>query len=401
MNIPVNHNILLWARKEAGYSPAQVVELAKITSPKQRKNEPQVSPEQRLDAWEQGNEIPTLPQLEKLADVYRRPLITFFLKTPPAASNALADFRTIQGGHAVNDSPEFSALKRRIIALHRELVNLTKEEGKPINDFVGSMKDKSSIDEIVKAIRNKLRLSFEEQKKQNTETELLRLLRVKSQEVGIFVLMEGNLGSHHSNISPDEFRGISIADPLAPIIVINPNDAKAANVFTFVHELCHIWLGASGVSNLNALSTNHAHKKQEILCNAVAAEFLVPKQSISVILKESPSFEGEEMHSYIDRLAKQFKISGAVIGRRLADLGIISSTDYNGLLSFYKKRWEKQKEKTPKKEGGPDRNRLDRYRLGDSVIRTITSAAYEGRISLQDASRMLNVPVSRFSKVAS
>jgi len=49
--------------------------------------------------------------------------------------------------------------------------------------------------------------------------------------------------------------------------------------------------------------------------------------------------------------------------------------------------------------GAPTPANMDKYLLGEKTIRTIINAAYERRIGLQDAARLMNIPVSRFDKV--
>ena len=83
----------------------------------------------------------------------------------------------------------------------------------------------------------------------------------------MFVLLAENLGSHHSAIPVSAFRGFAIADPIAPFIVINDGDAKAAWSFTLLHELAHLWLGATGVSG------GVPEMQIERFCCDVAGEF--------------------------------------------------------------------------------------------------------------------------------
>jgi Zn-dependent peptidase ImmA (M78 family)/transcriptional regulator with XRE-family HTH domain len=397
--IPINPAMLQWARMEAGLSLEEAAGRAKIPPPRKRKDEPEATPEQRLAAWENGRSTPSWSQLEKMASVYRRPPATFFLLQPPVKIAPLADFRTIANPSAIADTPEFAALKRRIVIVHRELLSLAKEEGQPSLPFVGSMGLHDSIESIVASIRNALQLTFQRQTQIRTEDDLLGHLREQAHQAGIFVLLEGDLGSYHSKISPEEFRGIAIADSVVPLIVINPNDAKPARVFILVHELAHIWLGASGISNLNALSSHSASGQEEQLCNAVAAELLAPASQVHAMWNPPDKEEGEELHVYVDRLAKNFKVSGAVAGRRLADLEYISNSEYGSLLAYYQRRWETRKEKQSQRGDGPSRNVLDGFRLGKKTVRTFVAAAYNGKISLQDAARILNIPVSRFDRV--
>ncbi len=394
--IPVNPTILQWARIEAGLSLYEAAARAKVTSPRKRKDEDPVTPEKRLEAWENGREAPSLNQLEKIADAYRRPLITFFLQAPPEKAAIYADFRTLNNRLTTEDTPEFSALKRRITLLHRELCDLAAEEGRQELSFVGSLEPTIPVPQFVAELRKTLGVTFSQQRNLKTENDLLGYLRELAHNIGVFVLFEGDVGSYHSRILPDEFRGIAIADKVVPLIVVNSNDAKAAMVFTIVHELAHIWLGTSGISNFNALAAHGGNGGDERLCNAVAAEFLVPETEIRSAWRRTDL----PLHQIVEPLAKQFKVSGAVVSRRLLDTGFISDQEYGSLLAWYNRRWVSHKEQSSKGDGGPSRNILDGYRLGMKTVQTFLNAANDGRISFQDAARILNIPVSRFDKVA-
>jgi transcriptional regulator with XRE-family HTH domain len=129
--IPINPSMLQWARLEAGLSLQEAADRARVSSPRQRKDENKINPEDRLASWEKGDDFPSLNQLEKIAKAYCRPLLTFFLPQPPIKIAIFADFRTVSHFTRTVDSPEFAALKRRIIILHRELCELAVDEHLP------------------------------------------------------------------------------------------------------------------------------------------------------------------------------------------------------------------------------------------------------------------------------
>ena len=402
-DVPVTPGLLMWAREEAGLSLAEAAERAKINALKSRGDFLGLEPWQRLQLWENGEAAISFRQLEQVAKAYRRPVLTFFLSAPPKSEATLADYRTV-GDRATNpkDSPEFAALTRRIRALHKNIKEIVMEERRPIVGFVGAGDVNIGVSEAVADIRRHLSFSFSEQQKITSSNGLFKYLRDKAENKGVFIVVEGDLGSHHSKISPEIFRGIAISDSSAPFIVVNPNDSQAAKVFTLVHELVHLWLGDTGVSNLDSLGTrHHEYGNHEKYCNRVAAEFLVPKAEL--IESWAGDQEDEEFSIKIDRAAKKFKVSKICFARRLLDLQLVSKDFY---WDFYKSymallQWQKerQKEKQKEKPWGPDPVRKNRYRLGHRLIETILDAANEGKISEIDASHLLRVKIDRFASI--
>ena len=395
--LPINLDLLKWARLKAGMSFAAVADQGKIKPLKARKDRPEFSAAQRVEAWEEGTMPLSWRQLESLAKVYRRPALTFFLSAPPVEEAKLADFRTVGDKPAGTDSPEFAAFMRRLDVLHEgiiELVEATQEGDLP---FLGSVTTETPVEQVADSIRKVLNFTYAEQRRQANGDELLRTLRKKAQDAGIFVLIEGDLGSYHSKISPDEFRGIAICHPKAPLIVINPHDAKAARLFTFIHELTHLWLGDSAVSNTSGLhGVTYGKDAKESFCNQVAAEFLVPA---SVCLEYFALKDPADWQNTVSNLAKQFKVSRAVVARRLHDLNRIGDAAYWGYFNMLQKQWAGLKAKQKGGDGGPDKNVLDKYRLGEKLINTVVGGAADGLITFQDASRILKVKVARFDAI--
>lgn len=390
-SIPVNPAILRWAREDAGFSLEEAAIRAKINEIKPRGQQTGMTPAQRLAFLETG-ELPVSPtQLSSLAKAYRRPEITFFLPAPPCKENLLADFRTVDSLPHTKDSPEFAALKRRIINLHRGLKDIAEaEEASPL-PFVGSLPGSSSVPELVSAIKDILGPDPRETPRVRSEDDFFKELREQAQQAGIYVVLLGDLGSHHSAVSLEEFRGISIADPLAPLIIINPHDTLKARVFSLLHELCHILQGRTGISNKDEFAPIRHSRQQEYFCNAVAAEYLVPANEMR---HEIISDLGADM----TRLAKKYKVSELVISRRALDLGKISQDDYNMLARFYISNSRRRKE-SPSQKGGPNANQVAAFRLGKKLISSVLGAADSGYIGFSEASSLLGLPVSRFSKV--
>ena len=401
-DIPVNHNILAWARREANLSLPHAAQKAKISGITEKGSSEPLTPSLRLERWENNDGSPTYPQLIKLAKAYRRPVLTFFLPSPPKKEVHLVDFRTLGNKETEINTfeAEFSALVRQSEAIQKSVHEILQESNNKPLSFIGSVTLDSNPVEVAHNIRDTLDCDFTNQNKIRTVQSLFSFIRNKSEEKGIYVIVQGNLGSRHTNMSPNVFRGFTISDKLAPLIVVNPNDTKTANVFTLTHELCHIWLGDTGVSNWNSLNIQDQKPtiKNEQFCDQVAAEFLVPK--IDLIKQWELLTIGYETDVVIKRIARKFKVSPIVIARRLLEFNKISSEDYWNWYDDYQDEWIKIKEKLKSKDSEPPSYRIrTRTKLGNALINTVIDATREGKISELDASFILNVKINNFQKI--
>src|SRR5260370_25272646 len=220
-------------------------------------------------------------------------------------------------------------------------------------------------------IRDTLQISPGQQKDVRDQDDFFRLLRRNTEAAGIFVQLAGDLGSWHTAIAPEEFRGFALVDDLAPFVVVNANDAKAAYPFTLVHEIAHIWLGESGVSNLSPFEPAGDTRRIEQICNRIAAEFLVPQQMIAREWGAIPRTNAAEA---VAALAGDWRVSRAVVARRLKDLGQISEETWRRLYSTYQEEWKHRAQRLRDQEGGPSYYVTARRLIGNSLIKTLLCA---------------------------
>lgn len=391
--VPVNPEILRWAREQSKLSLEQVVARAHITGLKSTG----ISGAERLSRWEERIEQPTFNELKSIAKAYRRPVLTFFLPIQPLTVPRLEDFRTFGDHSLVEFSPELAAFIRQIDALQQEVKDLLKEEGAEPLAFVGSIEPDTPPPSIAQTLREILNFPFEEQERINVRAPLFNILRNKAEEAGVFILRKADLGSHHTKISLDEFRGLTFADEIAPFIIVNPDDAESALLFSLIHELTHLCLGDSGISNDNILSpSDQQRKEREVLCNSVAAEFLVPTDKLIEELQYELS---HDISDTIDFLARKFKVSRVVTGRRLLEIGHISTEVYWDLYNEWRMTWTDRRHRYSESDEGPGYYILTKSKLGSRLLRTIFNATFDGRLSYGDASNLLNVKVSNFNEL--
>ncbi len=386
---PINPQILKWARDEAGFTLAEAAQYAQIKPVKQSKKNIGLSAPEHLNAIENGTKNISKVILEKLSKLYRRPIITFFLPSPPPKNDFFVDYRATLTT-AKTDSPSFQALKRRIYNLYQELLAIAKDNGQAPYPFIGSCGKTRKKENLLTFIEKYFGLNPRKTiRKQLTPDALFRKLREQAQDAGVYVILQGNLGSHHTKIDVEEFRGMAISDKLAPIIIINSNDSDSAKSFTLIHELCHLLLGINVLGNydVNIPTSN----KIEKLCNAVAADYLVPKDELLNIYQVNAS--ADDYFTY----GKFFGVSSLVIARRLFDLGIISKEEYLQHQALIASKVNKKKLANP--NSGPNPNTVLKSYLGKKLLNTLDNAVNNGQLAPSDLTSILHIPFSRFEKV--
>jgi Zn-dependent peptidase ImmA (M78 family) len=232
-------------------------------------------------------------------------------------------------------------------------------------------------------------LSFAPGQRGATWREAFRRLIGEADDHGVLVMVSGIVGSNtHRKLDPQEFRGLALADELAPVIFINGSDTKSAQIFTLAHELVHIWLGESGVDDPD-MSVTPSHSTEH-WCNEVAAEFLLPATAMQGI-----SLDRDELTEELERLARQFKVSTLVVLRRLFDAGYFTLSQYVDAYAAERDRiLAIMEERSARGEGGNFYN-TQPVRLSKRFAKALIQSTLEGQTLHRDAFQMLG-----FKKVA-
>ena len=195
--------------------------------------------------------------------------------------------------------------------------------------------------------------------------------------------------NNRRRLDPTEFRGFCLSDPLAPLIFVNGADTKAAQIFTLAHELAHLWLGDTALSNAGVETLDG--RSEEIWCNAVAAEFLVPVGALRTNLRA-----GESLPDTLPRLARTFKVSTLVVLRRLFDVGRLDG-------AIFETAWREEVERLrafDRGSGGGDFYRTTSARVSRRFARALVVSTIEGQTLYRDAFRMLGISkTSTFSNL--
>ena len=380
----VQPEILKWARETAGFSPE---EAAKKLAIKPARG---VAAVERLAALEAGSVEPTRPMLVKMAKQYHRPLLVFYLSAPPKKGKRGKDFRTLPDAHPLEDA-RLDALIRDVQARQSRVRAMLEdeEETEPL-DFIASMEMADGGPAILDSIRQTLNFDLAEYRAHPNQDRAFAFLRAKTEAVGIFVLLIGDLGSYHTAISPGTFRGFALADPIAPFIVINDRDSRAAWCFTLVHELVHLWLGQTGVSG----GSRAAERGIEKFCNELASELLLPATEL-VSLAVDPRVSTNVLRTRVATFARERKISSSMVAYRLHRLDLISERRWEDLRDYFHGQWlsskREQQEKNRSTEGGPNYYAVRRQRLGNALLEFVRRMLTGGDLSTTQASQVLGV----------
>lgn len=363
MRVAVQPALLRWARDRAGLS----VDALARRFPK-------------LEQWEREEARPTLKQLEGFARATLTPIGYLFLPEPPRERLPIPDFRTAVNHRRTRPSPnllEMVYLCQRRQEWYREFAQST---GEPRLTFVGSASLQSPVTETANSIRDALRFDLDARRNCPTWTEALRHFISQADSVGALVMCSGVvLNNNHRRLNPSEFRGFAMADDLAPLVFINGADTKAAQMFTLAHELAHLWLGQTAVSDSEASTL--PDNAVERWCNLVAAEMLVPLDGLTPEVRG-----GEELTTQTARLARRFKVSTLVILRRLFDAGALSRAE---LREAYDAEVERLRQ-MPRTSGG-DFYLTQAARVSKRFARALFESTLEGHTLYRDAFNMLGI----------
>jgi Zn-dependent peptidase ImmA (M78 family) len=379
----VNPEILVWARETARLTPDDAVRKLGI------RDAHGVSAADRLAALEKGDALPTRPMLVKMAKQYRRPLLTFYMSAPPPKGERGRDFRTLPEGHSGVAEALLDALIRDIRARQSMVRSLLEEEeeAEPL-PFVGSATMAEGVGPVLASLQKTLRISLDGFRSASSAEDAFAELRARAEKAGIFVLLIGNLGSHHTAIDLETFRGFALADEVAPFVVINDQDAQPAWSFTLLHELAHVWLGETGVSGA------FAGAKIEQFCNQVAGEFLLPARELTA-LRVDDSMDFLTIQTRISDFAEKRHLSSSLVAYKLYQAGAIKQEAWSRLSAFFRARWlqtrEERRERAREKEGGPSYYVVRRHRVGAALIELVRRAMADGVLAPSKAGKILGV----------
>lgn len=318
--------VLRWARERAGLNEGT---LARKVLGKNGQAE-------RVQEWERTGEI-HYAQAVKLAEKTRTPLGQLFLSSPPKEKLPIKDFRTVGSHEVIRPSVDLLEVIYQCQRQQDWYRQYLIENGSDPLSWIGKYTTKNKVSEVAKDIINTLaigpQISNEATNWEDNQSRHVTAL----EEAGILVMRSSLVGSAtNRKLRVSEFRGFALVDEYAPLIFVNTSDAKAAQIFSVVHEVAHLWVGESGVFNLE--NTYPSGAVVEKFCNQVAAEVLVPSDHLL-----GRWLDGAEPSLEIKRLARIYKVSTLVLARRAHDLGFLSDGEFKTYYLEQLQRYEVKK----------------------------------------------------------
>lgn len=364
----INPEVLRWARETAGMDAQSLAQ----RFPK-------------LDAWERGATKPTVSQLETLSDLYKRPLATFFLSTPPKEPPPPRDFRLL-----ARDQPRTLSKKTRLaMRAARRAQRIYATLQREMHDAAARLphiRVTDDPDEDANAIRRRLGISIDTQVSWKDEYEAWRRWRAAVEALGVLVLQQ--------TMPVTEVRGFSLNGGGVPTIVVSSSDAILARLFTLFHELGHLLLNSAGMC-LPDLEADSTAVDIEPFCNRFAGALLVPDDLLlrdSALATLDDRVDDDEVERRIVRAAKNLKASRFVILFRLLAARVITRARVRRLLD----RWHHETPRSSRSgPQAPASKALNQY--GPRFVSAVLEAQTRNVITASDAAGYLALRVKHFA----
>ena len=339
---------------------------------------------EEIQAWENGTMDISIPQLKNFAHIYRTSIATFYLSEPPTLNRKkLADRRILPFGEQ-SFSPALLGLIDTLSDKQEWLSQNLKQQGKARISF-GNFSTTSSLTAIVSDIKLKLQINIQEQIQTKDSREALRLWIERAESFGI------NVSSVSNKISLEEFRAFVLYDEYAPFICLNPKDSYAGRLFSLCHELAHLWLKQSVISNIHENTS-----EIEVLCNSIASQLLLDNIILHDLWKKRN--HQLELREQVLTIARKFSVSEECIARYLLDCDDISQEQYQELRRLYNARWKYLQNK--KGSGGPAYGLKMVLENGSYFTRHVLAQYHKGSILGAEASSLLGVKINHFNSLA-
>lgn len=349
-----------------------------------------------LAMWYKKEKMPTFNQIEDASRATGIPLGYFFLKTPPKEDLSLVEYRTVDSAALTSPSRELIDTIHDMERVQEWMRDQLVAEGALKLPFVGALKKEKSANRFADSARKILSLDVDWFKKSAGARASFSRLRTEMNNIGIIVMTSGIVANNtHRTLDISEFRAFAMEDDIAPLIFVNGNDSENGKIFSLLHEFAHLCLGESSLYNEGYYS-GPRKRHTETICNAAAAEILVP-QALFVEAWQT-EIKNTDEEQVIRILAKDFKCGLTVVARRALDNGFIEQKLYNKTAELAVKLYNEQK-KRQKESGGGDYYKTAANRIDARFLQMLAGSVATGKTLYSDAFRLTNTNRFTFAKL--
>jgi Zn-dependent peptidase ImmA (M78 family)/DNA-binding XRE family transcriptional regulator len=375
----VEPRILKWARETAGLTPEEAAHSLQIK-------------DQKLFAWEKGDKRPSMPQLRKMAAVYKRQLSDFYLPAPPAEAPLPHDFRRLPSDGIFHYSRALR-YQLRLARLRRDIArDLAEEQDAELRDLpVIQMAE--ATERLGGQVREMLDVTIADQRTWRDPRKSYNAWRAHVEAAGVLVFQV-------TGVQPTEVLGFSLTEQPFPIIGINRKLAPNGRTFTLLHEFVHVLLRQSSLCDIeDSFVRPPEEQKTEIFCNAVAAAALVPRDALLSDPLVSPHQQARDWDDdELSALARNFGVSMHVILRRLLTAGRTTQAFYSARAAL----WQIYEPVPVKEEDEEFRRNMPQEvvsDLGRPFVSLILESYLSSNLSLSETSRYLGLRAGQVRKV--
>ncbi len=361
-------------------------------APVEKMSEPVLN---ELSQWKEGIKEPTFNQVEIISRKTQIPLGYFFLQTPPQENLPILECRTIDSVGATSPSRNLIETIHYAESVQEWMRDYLIGLGNDKLNYVASQKNSTAVDSIAANMRYTLSLRMNWFADSSSSDESYKIIRKQLETVGVLVLMSGIVGKNtHRALDINEFRAFTLIDDFAPLIFVNGNDSDGGKLFSLIHEAAHIWVGVDNFFNDRGSSADSI-KPIETLCNAVAAELLVPNR---IFNEQWTHVAGnDELPTTIRKLATFFKCGTTVIARRALDNRYITQPQYQNFASEAVQQFAAYKKN--KAQSGGNYYATNAIRLDSRFLIAVDNSVQEGKTLYTDAYRLTNTSRKTFSNL--
>lgn len=345
--------------------------------------------------WIDGKKVPTFKQIEDFSKKASIPLGYFFLKTPPKEKINLIDYRTVDSLALIEPSRNLIDTIFEMEAIQDWMAAYRQDMGYGKCDFFGLASNRNNAYDVAGIIRDYLDVPLKWYKNTGSASDSFRYWREGLNKAGVVVMMNGVVKNNTRRpLNTDEFRAFTMASEWAPLIFINAADTDGARLFSLLHETAHIAMGRSDLFNDRHIYSAPV-SPDETLCNAIAAELLVPNEEFLLEWSKSTREIGDKERYF--EISKIFHCGATVIARRALDNKLIGNSLYTEIAGYVIDQYEKNKRN--KLSGGGNFYNTMGSRLDKSLVRAICESIVIGRTSYTEAFRLTNTNKNTFPDV--